>query len=206
MGWLNPDDVLTPWALRVAESIFRALPEVEWITTLYPLMMDEEGMVVSGRYLEGYNPKAFFRGRNAPLAPFFSSTAIQRESTFWRRSLWERTGARIDDSLRVAGDFELWARFFAHAELYAVGVPLGCFRFQKQSFTPAEAADYLAECLSVLRRNRYRPPSRLEMAVRRAARLLPRRIRPLTGLAYPVPKIRQEARGSDWIISREWII
>jgi GT2 family glycosyltransferase len=206
MGWLNSDDMLTPWALRAVETIFRALPEVEWITTLYPLVMNEEGVVIAARQNEGYSAKAFYRGRNVPLAPRFYTSVIQQESTFWRRSLWERAGAHLDDGLRMAGDFELWARFFRHAELYAVGVPLGCFRFQKQSFTSSAMADYLNECRTVLRRYGYRNPTAVETTVRRVARFLPRRLYPLTGLAYPVTKIRQEGRGSEWIISREWIL
>jgi glycosyltransferase involved in cell wall biosynthesis len=206
MGWLNSDDMLAPWALRAVESVFQALPEVEWITTLFPLVMNEEGMVVAARQSEGYNAKAFYRGRNIPLVPRFYTSVIQQESTFWRRSLWERAGARLDDSLRMAGDFELWARFFRHAELFAVGVPLGCFRFQKKSFTSSAMAGYLEECRSVLRRYAYRAPSGVETATRRILRLMPRRMHRLTGLAYPVSKIRQEGRGSEWIVSREWIL
>ncbi|MGB7537547.1 MAG: glycosyltransferase family 2 protein [Anaerolineales bacterium] len=206
MGWLNAGDRLTPWALRVVESVFQALPEVEWITTLFPLVMNEEGVVVAARYNEGFNAGAFYRGRNIPLSPRFPAFAIPQESTFWRRSLWERTGARMDDSLRLAGDFELWARFFKHAKLYAVGVPLGCSRFRKPSPGSDATADYLAECRTILRRYGYRPPARLELAARQAARLLPRRARPWTGLAYPVVKIRQERRGSEWIVFREWIL
>lgn len=206
MGWLNSDDMLTSWALRVAESVFRELPGVEWITTLYPLVMNDEGMVIAARHAEGYSAEAFYRGRNAPLAAGFYTTVIQQESTFWRRSLWERAGGRMDDSLRMAGDFELWARFFQHAELYAVAVPLGCFRFQKKSFTANEMDAYLGECRAVLKRHSRRAPSRIESAARRIARLLPRRAWPLTGLAYPVRKIRQEGRGSEWLISREWIV
>ena len=32
------------------------------------------------------------------------------------------------ESLKYAGDFELWARFYKHTELYAAYVPLGIFR------------------------------------------------------------------------------
>jgi GT2 family glycosyltransferase len=206
LGWLNSDDMLAPWALRVVESVFRALPEVEWITTLYPLVMDEGGMVIAARSAEGYNGEAFYRGRNVPLGPGFYTTVIQQESTFWRRSLWERAGARLDDSLRMAGDFELWARFFQHAELHAVGVPLGCFRFQERSFTSTGMDAYLGECRSILRKYGRPVPGAAERTVRRVARLLPRRLYPLTGLAFPVRKIRQEGRGSQWIVSREWIL
>jgi glycosyltransferase involved in cell wall biosynthesis len=206
MGWLNSDDMLTPWALRAAESVFRALPDAEWITTLYPLVMDEEGMVIAARHGEGYNAEAFYRARNAPLVPGFYSAVIQQESTFWRRSLWERAGGRMDDGLRRAADFELWARFFRHAELLAVAVPLGCFRFQQESITSTELDSYHAECRTVLRRCGRGIPSRIELAARRVVRLLPRRAWPLTGLAYPVKTVRQAGRGSEWIVSREWIV
>ena len=206
MGWLNSDDMLTPWALRVAESVFRALPEVQWITTLYPLVMDEEGMVIASRRAEGYNAKAFYRARNVPLAPGFYTSVIQQESTFWRRGLWEKAGARVEAELRMAADFELWARFFQQADLYAVGVPLGCFRFQKESFTSSRMDSYLEECRTVLNRYSYRAPSGIERTARRIARHLPPRLYPSTGLAYPVGIIHQEGRGSQWKIAREWIL
>jgi hypothetical protein len=53
---------------------------------------------------------------------------IQQESTFWRRSLWEEAGGYMSEELYYAMDFELWARFFEHADLYGVSVPLGGFR------------------------------------------------------------------------------
>jgi glycosyltransferase involved in cell wall biosynthesis len=206
MGWLNSDDMLTPWALRVVGSVFRALPEVQWITTLYPLVMDEDGMVVAARRWEGYNATAFYRGRNVPLDRSFCTSVIQQESTFWRRGLWEQAGATMDVGLRMAADFDLWARFFQHADLYAVGVPLGCFCFQRESITSNRMNSYLEECRTVLRRYAYRTPSSVEIAVRRIARQFPGRLYPATGLAYPVFHIRQEGRGSDWKIFREWII
>ncbi|MGD0173079.1 MAG: hypothetical protein ABSC61_01400 [Anaerolineales bacterium] len=49
-------------------------------------------------------------------------------------------------------------------------------------------------------------PSGVERTARRIARLLPRRLHPSTGLAYPVRTIRQEGRGSQWIVDSEWIL
>jgi glycosyltransferase involved in cell wall biosynthesis len=206
MGYLNSDDMLTPWALRVVESVFRALPEVDWITSLFPLVMDEDGMVVAARQVEGYSARAFYRGRNIPLVPGFYASVIQQESTFWRRSLWEKAGASMDANLGMAADFELWARFFQHARLFSVGVPLGCFRFQQKSFTSNRMEGYQAECRKVLERYDYRPPSGIELLSRRLLRHLPRRMYPWTNLGYPVFHIRQEGRGSPWRIFHEWIL
>jgi glycosyltransferase involved in cell wall biosynthesis len=206
MGWLNSDDMLTPWALSVVESVFQALPQVQWLTTLFPLVMDEKDSVVAARRAEGYHARAFYRGRNVPLNPRFYSSVIQQESTFWRREVWERAGATMDASLRMAGDFELWARFFQHTDLYAVNVPISCFRYQRESFTSTQMPTYLDECRKVLRRYPDRSPSGLETCVRRMARHLPGSWYPLTGLAYPVYVIRKEGRESDWRVNREWIL
>ena len=37
MGWLNSDDKYTPWGLSIVAEIFEAFPEIEWLTTMYPL-------------------------------------------------------------------------------------------------------------------------------------------------------------------------
>jgi glycosyltransferase involved in cell wall biosynthesis len=206
MGWLNSDDILAPWALRVAADIFRQFPQVDWITSLYPMVMNEEGVPCATRRVEGYHSRAFYRGKNAPLDPWFYSSMIQQESTFWRRSLWERAGARVDISRRVAGDFELWSRFFEHAELFAVEVPLGCFRYQRNSFSTREFDAYLDVCREVLRKYGYRPPGKLESLLRRFIRRLPDRIRPLTGLAYPVSRIAGLRKESTWTIHQDWIV
>jgi glycosyltransferase involved in cell wall biosynthesis len=205
MGWLNSDDMLAPWALRSVAEAFRRFPEVEWISSLYPMTMNEDGLVAGARRGEGYHAEAFYRGRNAPLNPWFYANMVQQESTFWRRSLWEKAGARVDVSLRVAGDFELWSRFFEHAELYSLAVPLGIFRFQRESFTATEFSAYLEVCRRVLAKYGRRPPG-LESLARRMARELPDRCRPLTGLAYPVSHIVRAPGPEVFEIRRAWIV
>jgi hypothetical protein len=53
---------------------------------------------------------------------------IQQEGVFWRRSLWERAGGYVDASRRFVSDFELWVRFFRHAQLYSVNALIGGYR------------------------------------------------------------------------------
>ncbi|MGD0173078.1 MAG: glycosyltransferase family 2 protein [Anaerolineales bacterium] len=206
MGWLNSDDRLTPWALQVVAAVFRQFPEVQWITSMYPMIMNAEGLVLGARHVEGFHAEAFYRGRNAPFNPRFYSCMIQQESTFWRRGLWEKAGARVDTGLRVAGDFELWSRFFEQAELYTLAVPLGIFRIQPDSFSSREFKPYMEVCRRVLAKYSHRPPSRLESFARRIARLLPRRMQPLTGLAYPVSHIVKGSGDGPYAIDRAWII
>jgi len=206
MGWLNSDDMLTPWALRVVAEAFRLFPGVQWITSMYPMVMNEDGLVAGARRSEGFQAGAFYRGRNAPFNPWFYSSMIQQESTFWRRGLWEKAGATVDTTLRLAGDFELWSRFFEHAELYTLAVPLGIFRFQRESFTALEFEGYMETCRRVLAKFSRRPPSKLELLARRIARELPDRWQPLTGLANPVAHIVRSAGDTPFEIRKAWIV
>jgi glycosyltransferase involved in cell wall biosynthesis len=118
MGWISATDQLHLGGLLVVGGVFRDLPDVEWITGR-PTWFSEEGMNVGVGDVARWSRLRFLAGANR---------YIQQESTFWRRSLWERAGARVDASRRNAADFELWVRFFRHARLYPVDAIIGGFR------------------------------------------------------------------------------
>jgi hypothetical protein len=108
----------------------------------------------------GYSRRAFLRGEHLPHEGDWGGSFIQQESTFWRRSLWDKVGGRIDASLQLAGDFELWARFFEHADLYGVELPLGGFRVHGDQKTAHRMKAYVDEALTVLRNHGGRPHRR----------------------------------------------
>ena len=171
MGWLNSDDMHTPWTLSVVGEIFDRFAEVEWLTTAYPLIWDSAGRPVRCFHTPGFSRRAFLRGANLVTPGRPSSGWIQQESTFWRRSLWERAGARIDTSLDLAADFELWARFFQEAELYAVETPLAGFRAHGDQKSAEHPEAYREQARAVLARYASEPAGRVESALR--ARLRP---------------------------------
>lgn len=142
MGWINSDDVLHPGCLSQVSRIFEAYPEVEWITGR-PSAMDARGELNYVGPLRAWSRLRFLAGDHL---------WIQQESTFWRRSLWEKAGARLDTELKVANDFELWARFFRHADLYSVDRMLGCFRVRPGQRSVVDQARYEREVRSVLAR------------------------------------------------------
>lgn len=152
MAWLNADDLYLPWTLRLVADVFSALPDVEWITSIRPLLYDEQGTATDCMALPGYSRHGFRRGEHLPGNRSFAIEVIQQESTFWRRSLWARAGARMDTSLRLAGDFELWARFYQHAELIGVRAPLGGFRVHGSQLTAHDPGAYMREAMPVLKR------------------------------------------------------
>jgi len=152
MAWLNSDDKYTPWAFQVVGEIFGSIPRVEWLTTTYPLVWNERGSATICVRQDQYSREGFFRGLAIPSteSDSYPSESIQQESTFWRRSLWERAGGCVDASLQLAGDFDLWTRFYKNADLYGVGTPLGGYRTHESQKTAHRFREYIAEAKEVL--------------------------------------------------------
>ena len=125
LGWLNDSDMLRPGGLAVVGGVFRDLPQVEWITGR-PTHFNEDGETISAFPVPRWTRIRFLAGFNR---------YIQQESTFWRRSLWERAGGYVDASGRYGhvADFELWVRFFRLAQLYPVDALIGGFRMDRSS-------------------------------------------------------------------------
>lgn len=143
-AWLNSDDLYTPWALETAARCFTDRLEVQWLTSLYPMVHGTNGRTMLTP-ADPFNRELFYKGVYGRILPF-----IQQESTFWRRELWDATGATLDENLKLAIDTELWARFFKQADLYAVTAPLGCFRYRKDSKSGSDISAYYAEMSRVL--------------------------------------------------------
>lgn len=150
MCWLNSDDLYLPNTLDVVNKIFSTHPEIEWITSLYPLMIDELDNIIRCNFLYGISKEGFYRGENLPGVSLFSTGFIQQESTFWRRSLWEKAGGFLDTSYPLAADFELWSRFFKFAEIYSTLTPLGCFRKHPNQITERHLDEYYKEAKKAL--------------------------------------------------------
>jgi glycosyltransferase involved in cell wall biosynthesis len=162
MGWLNSDDQLTPWTVQTVLDIFDQLPDVQWITSRYPLQARKDGVVIKSDFLPGVDNWGFFNGEHIKSSGLPTSGWIVQDCTFWRRSLWDAVGSDFDHTLKLAGDFELWARFIQKADLYVVNVPFGIYRFHGANKAVAGRDAYRDECVRVL--NRYTPvvPENLE--------------------------------------------
>jgi len=114
---LNDKNKLMPKSLFAVAKVFSELPDVEWLTGI-GLVLAPDGVIASVIPIR----KDFYEH----LVGF--SWAIQHESTFWRRSLWERTGATFDEEYPWAFDAGLWRKFFFEAKLYHLNTILGAYR------------------------------------------------------------------------------
>lgn len=152
MGWLNSDDQLAPWALQTVLDIFDQLPDVRWITSRHPMQARKDGVVIKADFLPGVDNWGFFNGEYVRSLGLPSSGWIVQDCTFWRRDLWEEVGGGFDLSLKLAGDFELWARFIQKTDLYVVPVPLGIYRYHGANAAIVGRDAYRDECVKVLQR------------------------------------------------------
>lgn len=149
MAWLNADDIYLQGTLPLIGKIFKQFPQINWLTTRYPLAINEDDMLISTSVIPGFSMHGFLRGDNLPAMGWEGTAFIQQESTFWRRSLWERAGGYVDSKLQFAADYELWARFFKQEQLYAIDVPLACFRKHASQKTSTNFQRYLDEAGAV---------------------------------------------------------
>jgi glycosyltransferase involved in cell wall biosynthesis len=173
MGWLNSDDMLLPGALSTVGDVFATFPAVEWITTLLPVTFNQAGQAVECPTRRGYSRNSFMRGGHLVGIGRFSHGWIQQESTYWRRSLWDRAGGKLDTSVTLAADFELWARFYQHAELHGVAALIGGFRKHGDGQRSAlHYREYVEQALEVLRRYGGRPYGPVETLAMRLRRRL----------------------------------
>jgi hypothetical protein len=78
-----------------------------------------------------------------------TSQYVQQESTFWRRSLWDDAGGAMATAYRAEGDFELWVRFFRHAELYSVDALIGGYRRHPNSLSSSDISKYHRTCRTI---------------------------------------------------------
>ena len=155
MGWINADDMLCPWTIRLVLRIFDQLPEVSFITSRFPLIADQEGVVYRADQLPGVTKADFFAGLTLPGQGRSALNFISQESTFWRRSLWNKAGERFDHRLRLACDFELWSRFMEFTELHVVDSPMAMFRVHGKNLSIQRSGEYRREAKSVLARHKH---------------------------------------------------
>lgn len=147
MGWINSDDMLHRASLFTLAEIFQ-LPEVEWVQGMHS-WFDEKGRTFRAEHPRlrckyNYLQKGYHRG----FSPF-----VQQESTYWKRSLWDRAGSYISTDYRLAGDFELWMRFFKTGELFFTHSLIGGFRVSGHGqLTHDNYQEYLKEADSIIDR------------------------------------------------------
>ncbi len=123
MAYLNSDDMLAPGALHWVANFFDEHPEVD--------------AVYSHRITVDGKNKAIWYWILPEHSDWYMSRwdLIPQETCFWRRRLFDKCG-NVDDTLRFAIDYDLFARFMlAGGRFVRVNRFLGVFREHEEAKT-----------------------------------------------------------------------
>lgn len=179
MAWINSDDMYHRNALFTVAEIFSSFETVSWLagaSTAY----DENNRTV---FVEQSRHFTKFDVYN------YDYKWIQQESIFWRRFLWDETGSTFDKSIKYAGDFALWLKFFSKEKFYVTNALIGGFRFRKENqITLNHLDDYTKEVESLL--------SRVEL--NENEKIILRRYKQLLAVEKTLKKLKLVR--TDWLI------
>jgi FkbM family methyltransferase len=124
MGWLNSDDVLLPGALAAVARHFAKHPETDLVYG-HRAVIDEHDRQVGAWILPPHEDW-----------PLELADYVPQETMFWRRSLWEAAGGRLDPEYQYALDWELLLRFKdAGARMVRLPYVMGAFRLHADQKT-----------------------------------------------------------------------
>lgn len=127
MAWINSDDVYAPGALQFVAAYFRDHPDID-VVYGHRLLIDADGKEIGRWIMPPHNNEAL---------TYFDY--IPQETVFWRRSLWEKSGAGLDATFQFALDWELLLRFRnSGARMVRVPYFLACFRVHEEQKTSSQ--------------------------------------------------------------------
>lgn len=136
MAWINSDDMYHKNAFFTIAEIFDTFDEVNWLvgaSTFY----DEENRTVHCNQSRLFTKFDFYN---------YDFKWLEQESVFWRRSLWNISGATLNTKLKYAGDFDLWLKLFKYEKLYVTHALIGGFRWRSSKQLSTEHfEEYLVE-------------------------------------------------------------
>jgi glycosyltransferase involved in cell wall biosynthesis len=153
MAWINSSDLYYPWTLRFIAEIFENLPEVQWLS----------GMPTN--LSTGVAPQRIVAPKERNLYDIVCGDYrwIQQESIFWKRSVWEKAGGKLDTAVRYAGDLNLWIQFYKHTHLYYVNTILGGFRYHDVRRGGVVGGPYVDESVSVYKAFKAQASSKIRL-------------------------------------------
>jgi len=141
--WINSDDLLMPGTLLKVAELFDEHPESNWIIGASN-EIDETGKTLGIRIPENVSLEYIID---------WGEHWFPQQSTFWRRSLWEKVSP-IDEDLYYAMDFDLWLKMYKYSNPYIIDNVLSAYRFHKDAKCVINPQNNYEEILKVLGNHR----------------------------------------------------
>jgi FkbM family methyltransferase len=154
MAYLNGDDLLLPGALQCIARFFSRHPDVD-VVYGHRVLIDEHDQEIGRWVMPPHDP-----------AVLSWADYVPQETLFWRRRIWERVGARLDDTFHFAMDWDLLLRFrAAGARCRRIPRFLGAFRVHDEQKSSALINDVGASEMARLREREHgRPVGQAELS------------------------------------------
>lgn len=153
MAYLNSDDILLPNSLNYIGDYFAKHPQVD--------------VIYGHRILIDMNDQEIGRWVLPPHSENILTVTdfIPQETLFWRRSIWDKAGGKIDENFHFAMDWDLILRFKeAGARFKRLPRFLGAFRVHSQQKTLTQISDIGEKEMAFLQsRYHHRPLSKVEI-------------------------------------------
>lgn len=129
LAYLNSDDLLLPGALSCVARFFTDHPDVD-VVYGHRILIDADDQEI-GRWVLPPHDDAVLSWADY----------VPQETLFWRRRIWDRVGATLDESFQFAMDWDLLLRFRdAGARFARIPRFLGAFRVHADQKTSAQMA------------------------------------------------------------------
>lgn len=127
MAYLNSDDLLMMGTLHYVADYFARHPDVD-VVYGHRVVINEHDEEIGRWILPAHDDDVLLWADYIP-----------QETLFWRRRMWEKAGAHVDENFHFAMDWDLLLRFKAAGAKFA-RLPrfLGAFRVHQQQKTSAE--------------------------------------------------------------------
>jgi glycosyltransferase involved in cell wall biosynthesis len=124
LAYLNSDDLLLPGSLAYVARFFASHPDVD-VVYGHRVLIDDDGLDIGRWVLPPHDDDILAYVDYVP-----------QETMFWRRSVWERVGGRLDEAFHFAMDWDLILRFReVGAKFRRLPRFLGAFRISSDNKT-----------------------------------------------------------------------
>ena len=160
VGWVNSDDILMPGALAKVAAAFAANPQAEWVHGRCEIIDINDQPI--RRWISRYK---HFRARRHSFENLLTENYVSQMTTFWRRNVHNEIGY-LDESLKLAFDYEFWLRLAKRGAPVYLGDTIACFRWYETTKSGSSFEAQFGEDYSIA--SRHAPDRHLLLLGKRA--------------------------------------
>lgn len=121
--YINADDILMPYSTKIVSTIFEN-NDIDWLTGSTRVINEQDSVLFENKFI--FTSQDILNhlcdGRSGPF--------VQQEGTYWSLRLYNKVDG-FRDSLKLAGDYNLWQQFARVTNIYFLDQPTGSFRKRK---------------------------------------------------------------------------